>query len=216
MPTKRSPDDLLQRPKNPDLTVMGNTRWEDWVIMVEWEVRAGVPTPIELHMAGAANADPPPYLTSDTLRRLPLRRVVQETRQVVADAMARNREWLPATLDALEGEQEEERNAREYMQMRVEHLAGPFATRATPGRVNPDYYRAVSRVYRTAVQAGEAPTKAVARWLAGASPENWQAHKSTAATAVSRARSRRDPATDRPYLPPTTKGRVGPVIEETP
>lgn len=62
-----------------------------------------------------------------------------------------------------------------------------------------DHYQAVAEVYRLAVAEGVPPTKAVA--------EHFTVSKSAAAKKVSRAR-------ERGLLPPTTRGRVGPLRKE--
>lgn len=180
--------------------VLGTVCWEDWVISVEWEVRAGVPTPTQLHIIGKAVANPPPSISSDLLRRMPLAQVLRESRAQIADGMRGYGESLAAGL------YEHAPAFKAYISARAEALAEPFAAKRTAGRdLGDEHYRQVAAVYKQAVVAGDNPTQAVALWLAGDAPET--ASKSTASKQVARARARA-------FLPPTTRGRVGPIVED--
>jgi hypothetical protein len=166
------------------------TEWQGWVVTVDWQVRHGVPTPVGLHLVAGDDQ----HVDSESLRRLPLARVLQATR---ADA----RRTLAAALEEIvESVPADAPTLQQYVDDRADALIEPLKGARTAGRSRVDY-ATVARVYAEARARGEHPTEAVRRHF-----KIPKENRSTAAKQVARARQLG-------YLPKTTRGRVGPITE---
>lgn len=177
-----------------------------WLIRVWFRVQSGVPTPVGLLLRGwiednEARASGPhnnlphgdwdvplPAIDSKLLRTLPVGSILTDLRATLNAQLNREpaahwpREWRES-LDAWKTANAEEVSA--------------FADKPRGGRdLGDEHYRRVAEIYASAAQRGEPPTKAVAEALVIA--------KSSAAKQVARAR-------ERGFLPPTSRGRVGPL-----
>lgn len=182
-----------------------------WWITTWWRVQHGVPTPVGFQLkswvtypddarrVGTHHNLPTstedvelPRIDGQLLRSLPVGGILTTLREQLAEYLNQNRdqthwpeEWL-----------------QKFAQWRddtAEERAAFNSTRK-PGRDLGDaHYRETAAVYAAAVEDGKAPTVAVAA--------HFHVSKSAAAKKVARAR-------ERGFLPPTTRGRVGPLTEE--
>lgn len=179
-------------PRRTRTVEQGRTAWEGWTVVVDWQVRQGVPTPVGLHLDCE---DEERHVDSDLLRRLPLARVLRATR---ADAQ---RTLAKALKEVAQAVPPDAPTLQRYVEERAGALQEPFTSARTAGRARTDY-ATVARVYAEARARGEHPTEAVRKHF-----KIPKENKSTAAKQVARAR-------ELGYLPKTSRGRVGPITEE--
>lgn len=135
-----------------------------------------------------------PRLTSTLLRSLPVGHLLETAREQVAEQLG------PWHVPAVDEERWPGQSAliAKYNEV-IEPERGALKAPRRGRDLGDDHYREVADVYKVAAAAGRAPTAAVA--------DHFTIAKSSAAKKVARAR-------ERGFLPPTTRGRVGPVQEE--
>lgn len=194
-----------------------NLLWPDpkkgpWWIHVSWRIQHGVPTPVgfslrswitevESEFSGDHNSLPYdhddvelPRVDGRLMRDLPMGALLDASRAL----LTRRLRYEAHALEGFGDEAEWTEGLLRWRDDVTEHLAALDG--AKRGRdLGNDHYREVAEVYAMAVQAGKPPTAAVA--------EHFTVEKSSAAKKVARARQRG-------FLPPTTKGRVGPLSKD--
>lgn len=216
-----------------------------WCVTVWWRVQFGVPTPVGLALtswwgagvheredlpAGDAEVAFPP-VEGVLLRKLPMTELLERTRTLVYEDLARQprgrglhqdelraatdeiltdtaRELTPFAIAALHFAADSE--TTQQLNDSLDEQTRALQTKRGNRDLGDDHYRQVAVIYADAVQNGRPPTQAVARWLAGESandPDIVKSMKSAAAKKVSRARQRG-------FLPKTTRGRTGHLTEE--
>lgn len=191
-----------------------------------WRVQRGVPTPVgisilgwtpsaaELHEAadeqqGFEEGELPrplpalprsdsevefPRITRTMMRELPVTELFESAREALVELLTLD---VPENVDfsAVPGGEALLERLRQQVEPERASLAKPRGGRD----LGDDHYREVAQVYKAAVAAGDSPTKAVA--------DHFTVSKSSAAKKVARAR-------ERDFLPPTSRGRVGPLTKE--
>lgn len=205
---QRTLSDMATPPQETDLL------WPDpkkgpWWIHVWWRVQHGVPTPVgfslrswitrdESRPSGWHNSLPLdvedaelPHVDGRLIRDLPMGALIDAARTQLHERLRHDVDtegWPAAWIE----------NLSRWRESVSEDLAALDSGRRGRDLGNA-HYREVAEVYAAAVQAGKPPTAAVAA--------HFTVEKSSAAKKVSRARQRG-------FLPPTTKGRVGPLSKE--
>lgn len=174
-----------------------------YAVTVYWRFQGGVPTPVGLKLTSWRDQDPAtaqlpqledaapdrprltlPRIDGVLLRRLPVATLVQESRERFA-----------ALLSEAAGREDNER-FESWLQQISQLVDRP---RRGGRDLGDAHYREIASVYAQAVHDGRPPTTAVR--------EHFQLTKSSAANRIARARQRG-------YLPKTTRGRVGRVVDE--
>lgn len=193
-----------------------------WWIHVWWRIQYGVPTPVGISLRSwitnqesefSGNHNRLPYDTDDAelphvdgrlMRELPMGALIDASRALLGEGLRHdlwatydNPQFLAEGLAKGMGPQFPGvlAHLRESVAEDLAAVEGPKHGRD----LGNDHYREVAQVYAAAVQAGEPPTVAVA--------EHFTVEKSSAAKKVARARQRG-------FLPPTTKGRIGPLSKD--
>lgn len=180
-----------------------------WWVHIWWRLQHGVPTPVGFSMrswvqgderraSGPHNNLPTadedavlPRIDARLMRNLPTGALLAKGREVLTERLRHDVDttgWPQEWLEGLE---------RWRASVAAEREAVESGRR---GRyLGDDHYREVADVYAVALQEGRNPTAAVT--------EHFTVSKSAAAKKVARAR-------EAGFLPPTTKGRVGPLSED--